>query len=62
MSLARRCAIGLLASLATAAAAQDVAIPPPGSEAWQPLTFPKIERHTRYTTRPGQPPGARDAA
>ncbi len=50
MSLARCCAIGLLASLATAAAAQEVAIPAPGTEAWQPLTFPKIDRHTRYTT------------
>ncbi len=49
MSLARWCAIGLLTSLATATAAQDVAIPAPGTEAWQPLAFPKIERHTRYT-------------
>ena len=49
MSLARCCAISLLAALAAAAAAQDVAIPAPGTEAWQPLAFPKIERHTRYT-------------
>ena len=48
MSLARCCAIGLSA-LAAAAAAQDVAIPAPGTEAWQSLTFPKIDRHTRYT-------------
>jgi hypothetical protein len=49
MALARCCAIGLLASLGAAAAAQVVAIPEPGTEAWQPLAFPKIERHTRYT-------------
>ena len=50
MSLARCCAIGLLAALGTAAAALDVAIPAPGTETWQPLSFPKIEHHTRYTT------------
>ena len=49
MALARFCAIGLLVSFATGAAAQDVAIPAPGTEAWQPLSFPKIEQHTRYT-------------
>jgi hypothetical protein len=49
MSLARGCAIGLLTTLASAAAAQEVAIPAPGTEAWQPLAFPKIERRTRYS-------------
>ena len=49
MSLARCCAIGLWACLVTGAAAQELAIPAPGTEAWQPLAFPKIERQTGYT-------------
>ena len=47
MSLAWGLALALLLA-APAAAAQEVAIPPPGTDAWQPLTFPKVERHTRY--------------
>jgi hypothetical protein len=35
--------------LTRAAAAQELVLPAPGSAAWQPLAFPKIERHTRYT-------------
>jgi hypothetical protein len=35
---------------AGAAAAQELPIPAPGSDAWRSLAFPKIERHTRYTT------------
>lgn len=54
MSLARACALGLLLWVAAglplsaaSAAAQELTIPASG---WQPLAFPKIERHTRYTT------------
>jgi len=50
MSLARRTALGLLLSLAASAAAQELPIAAPGTAGWQPLAFPKIERHTRYTT------------
>jgi len=49
MSLARRSAFGLLLWAAASAAAQELPIPAPGTAAWQPLAFPKIERHTRYT-------------
>lgn len=35
-------------ALAAGAAAQERALPPPGSAAWRPLAFPGIERHTRY--------------
>jgi hypothetical protein len=50
MSLARGSALGLLLGLAASVAAQELTIPPPGTAGWQPLAFPKIERHTRYTT------------
>jgi hypothetical protein len=36
-------AAGLLLTGSTAA------VPPPGSDGWQPLAFRRIERHTRYT-------------
>jgi len=49
MSLARGAAFGVLLGLAAGAAAQELPIPAPGTGAWQPLAFPKIERHTRYT-------------
>lgn len=49
MSLARGAALGVLLGLAAGAAAQELALPAPGTGAWQPLEFPKIERHTRYT-------------
>jgi len=32
------------------AAAEERSLPAPGSDAWQPLAFPRIERHTRYAT------------
>jgi hypothetical protein len=48
MPFARGLALALLLA-APAAAAQEVSIPPPGTGAWQPLAFPKVERHTRYT-------------
>ncbi len=38
----------LLASGACAAAAV-VELPPPGTDGWKPLLFPKIARHTTYT-------------
>ncbi len=47
MSLARHTGLSLLLSVAATVAAQE--LPIPASE-WQPLAFPKIERHTRYTT------------
>ena len=49
MLLARRLALALLLG-AAAASGQERALPPPDSAAWQPLAFPKIERHTRYTS------------
>ena len=49
MALARRLALALLLGAASASG-QERALPPPGSAAWQPLAFPKIERHTRYTS------------
>jgi hypothetical protein len=47
--------LGLL--LAVRTSAQEIALPPPGSDAWRPLAFPRIERHTRYTpaTEDGRP-------
>jgi hypothetical protein len=48
MSLARGLCLALWLA-APGLAAQEVPIPPPGTGAWQPLAFPKIERHTRYT-------------
>jgi hypothetical protein len=47
MSRARRLALGLWLGFAAGAAAQERAVP---AADWQPLAFPKIERHTRYTT------------
>jgi Protein of unknown function (DUF3047) len=48
MWLARR-SLCLLLSLAASAASLELRLPTPGAADWQPLTFPKIERHTRYT-------------
>ena len=45
-----RCAALLLVALPTVGAAQERALPPPGSQGWQALAFPKIERQTRYDT------------
>lgn len=36
--------------LACTVRAEEVSLPPPGAPPWTPLHFPKIERHTRYTT------------
>jgi hypothetical protein len=47
MPRARRLAFGLWLGWAAAAGAQEVPVPATG---WQPLAFPKIERHTRYLT------------
>jgi hypothetical protein len=41
--------LGLLLALAAGAGAQELSIPAPGTDGWQALAFPKIERHTRYT-------------
>lgn len=46
---ARASALSLALLLGTSAAAGEGALPAPGTPPWQPLTFPKIERHTRYT-------------
>ncbi len=34
--------------LATGLTAQTYVLPPPGGEGWQPLSFPRVERKTRY--------------
>ena len=41
----------LLAALtwATAVAAIEIVLSPPGADAWRVLDFPKIPRHTSYT-------------
>ncbi len=41
-------ALGLLICCRPAWANPVIRLPDPGSEAWQPLTFRKIPRHTRY--------------
>jgi hypothetical protein len=43
-------AAGAALLFANAAAAEERWLPAPGSEGWRPLAFPRIERHTRYTT------------
>jgi hypothetical protein len=47
VAAARLLALTLLLGVA-AASAQERALPPPGGAGWQPLAFPKIERHTHY--------------
>jgi hypothetical protein len=52
MALRLASILPLLAILSTPALAQGggrvITLPAPGSDEWQPLHFPKIERHTRY--------------
>ncbi|MFQ5513489.1 MAG: DUF3047 domain-containing protein [Myxococcota bacterium] len=39
----------LLAAPPTLSHAAEWRLPPPGAAGWEPLTFPKVARHTRYT-------------
>jgi hypothetical protein len=50
MRLVRSSALGLLLALAGGAGAQELPIPAPGTDGWQALAFPKIERQTRYVS------------
>lgn len=43
-------ALTLLACVLSRAAADDVAVAPSRVEAWKPMTFPKIDKTTAYTT------------
>jgi len=43
-------------------AATPIALPPPGGEAWQPLTFRGVKRPTLYTPLSGKDAGARAEA
>ncbi|MBW2416553.1 MAG: DUF3047 domain-containing protein [Deltaproteobacteria bacterium] len=36
-------------ALAAGAASQRIPVPPSGSDAWKPLTFRRVSRHTQYT-------------
>jgi len=41
--------VGLALAFASLAGdLRQVALPPPGREGWEPLTFPKVSSHTRY--------------
>ncbi len=42
-------AVSAILLIPEAGAAQERMLPAAGSDAWQPLAFPKIERHTRYS-------------
>ncbi len=50
--------LAVLLGLVAGARAEVLLLAQPGDPAWQPLTFPKIERHTRYEVeRPEDLPG-----
>lgn len=48
-NLLSRALLACVGALASTATAQVVELPAPGSDAWQPLDFPSIERPTRYS-------------
>jgi hypothetical protein len=47
--------LGLALGGSAASEGNESTLPPPGGAGWQPLAFPKIERHTQY--RPGEEDG-----